>query len=255
MRVVTSWARLLSCPASCNWQHQVSNSHSPATLRPLTRPLRSSETPSPPSSSSLLLENGLYEWWPVGPGSVLTLVLKLIFPLQLVFTFPLPLPTIGISLSSDPFLPLPSRASRSCLKMKNFGKRFASSHLDRPKSFETGPGLGPSSSSSLESEVKGLVELIVSGVNGFDELIVVEELIRSSGSHRWFQGEASYINQEPEGAHIINQIPCWLICSSSHKDFVVVMHSGLSGTGVSLDQLELLRDICSLTNFHNLIIH
>ena len=251
MRVVTSWARLLSCPASCNLQHQVSNSHSPATLRPLTRPLRSSETPSPPSSSSLLLENGLYEWWPVGPGSVLTLVLKLIFPLQLVFTLALPFPTIGISLSSDPFLPLPSRASRSCLKMKNFGKRFAFSHLDRPKSFETGPGLGPSSSSSLESEVKGLVELIVSGVNGFDELIVVEELIGSSGSHRWFQGKASDIHQEPD--RIISQIPCWLIFSSSHKDFV--MHSGLSGTGVSLDQLELLRDICSLTNFHNLIIH
>ena len=101
--------------------------------------------------------------------------------------------------------------------------------------------------------MNGLVELIVSGVNGFDELIVVEELIRSSGSHRWFQGEASYINQEPD--HIINQIPCWLICNSSHKDFVAVMQSGLSGTGVSLDQLELLRDICSLTNFHNLIIH
>ena len=100
--------------------------------------------------------------------------------------------------------------------------------------------------------MKGLVELIVSGVNGF-ELIVVEELIGSSGSHRWFQGEASDINQEPD--HIINQIPCWLICSSSHKDFVVIMHSGLSDTGVSLDQLELLRDICSLTNFHNLIIH
>ena len=99
--------------------------------------------------------------------------------------------------------------------------------------------------------MKGLVELIVSGVNGFDELIVVEELIGSSGSHRWFQGEASDINQEPD--HIINQIPCWLICSSSHKDFV--MQSGLSGTGVSLDQLELLRDICSLTNFHNLISH
>ena len=44
--------------------------------------------------------------------------------------------------------------------------------------------------------MKGLVELIVSGVNGFDELIVVEELIGSSGSHRWFQGEASDINQK-----------------------------------------------------------
>ena len=63
--------------------------------------------------------------------------------------------------------------------------------------------------------MKGLVELIVSGVNGFDELIVVEELIGSSGSHRWFQGEASDNNQEPDDAHIISQIPSWLICSSS----------------------------------------
>ena len=55
-------------------------------------------------------------------------------------------------------------------------------NLERPKSFETGPGLGPSSSSSLVSDVNGLVELIVSGVNGFpfEELILLTRELRIS---------------------------------------------------------------------------
>ena len=46
--------------------------------------------------------------------------------------------------------------------------------LDKPKSLDTGPGLGPSSSSSLVSDVNGFVELIVSTVNGLAELIPFE---------------------------------------------------------------------------------
>ena len=38
---------------------------------------------------------------------------------------------------------------------------LSSVHLERPKRRDTGPGLGPSGSSSLVSEVNGFVELIV----------------------------------------------------------------------------------------------
>ena len=68
-------------------------------------------------------------------------------------------------------------------------------NLERPKSFETGPGLGPSSSSSLVSDVNGLVELVVSAVNGLPELIHFDELIllggSSLGSSGFHQEEAS----------------------------------------------------------------
>ena len=89
--LVTSWARLLSCPA---------------TFRPRAlEPLRSS------SSSSSLLENGLYG----GSRSGLYGALKEILPL-LTFTLALLLATKGISFSSDPFLPLNSLVSLSCLR-------------------------------------------------------------------------------------------------------------------------------------------
>ena len=89
--LVTSWARLRSCPA---------------TFRPRAlEPLRSC------SSSSSLLENGLYG----GSRSGLYVALKEILPL-LTFILALLLATKGISFSSDPFLPLNSLVSLSCLR-------------------------------------------------------------------------------------------------------------------------------------------
>ena len=101
--LVTSWARLRSCPAVFR----------PRALEPLLSC----------SSSSSLLENGLYG----GSRSGLYVALKEILPL-LTFTLALLLATKGISFSSDPFLPLNSLVSLSCLRGESHQNQNAIKH-------------------------------------------------------------------------------------------------------------------------------
>ena len=199
-------------------------------------------------------------------GSFTVFVLKQIFPLLLLFPLALPAPTCnlksstcnivtsGISFSSDPFRPLPSLASRSCLHTKadfwqqNFvvvvvgqpGQTKLLDNLDRPKSLETGPGLGASSSSSLVSDVNGLVELIVSGVNGLPELIQLEELIlltRELGISFLLVSGEGYEGPDAGGGHILCQIG-----SAAHTRWLLPV-----STCATLDQLGETSVLLQLT--------